>query len=296
MKLNFLITTVFIVHLSIGLSAQECDIEWIDFTKTTQTGTTLSKTSGGKSWNADARSLQTIAADDDGHVIYQVGANDLDNNELFVLGLNAVNDNASYTDLDYGIRLLNSPSNPSNFSYSVLNGVTTYIGAFQEGDKFRIRRTGNTIYVDKQPSGLSTWITLDSATAYISGQLPELFADVAFLYQGTSTSNARISYPLPASFAGLNEALNTSFYQCRNGELKFKYTEDYDHNAEALEAKVYDNTNQLVESLSLTKSTGINTYAVDLKASTNYTDGAYYVLQVTDLKKRTYYLRFRYED
>jgi hypothetical protein len=143
-------------------------------------------------------------------------------------------------------------------------------------------------------------ITNPSGTAFtVEGQCSLTARDEITLedgFEATDGSEFCAITEIPSAYAGLGLSLSASFYLCRNGELKFKYTEDYDHNAEPLEAKVYDNTNQLVQSLSLTKSTGINTYAVDLKASTNYTDGAYYVLQVTDLKKRTYYLRFRYED
>jgi hypothetical protein len=270
-------------------SAQECNITWQNQTNTTFSGTTLTKTSGTTStWNAKALSAETILVNSDGYVVHEVSSTDGTSQIGF--------SKTSSSSFAYVLYFRHNPGNVNRSVRATLNGANMELGQYNVGDKYRIRRTGNTVYVDKMAQGASSWTNgVHSASAYLSGTLPELVVDVRLATLNGTINGAKISCNLNA-YSALYPNLSASFYRCSRGELKFKYTEDYAHNGDALEAKVYDGSNQLVQSLSLTKSTGINTYIVDLKASTNYTDGAYYVLQVTDLKKQTYYLRFRYED
>jgi hypothetical protein len=272
--------------------SQGCPIIWQDMVNTSVSGDVLTKTSGGSGWNADARSVQTIPANTDGFIIFEVHANDLSPQ----FGFNQTNSSASWSDLNFRLFFQFTPTHLSRQVEVNFNGSSTFLSAYNVGDKYRIRRTGSTMYVDKLPNGFTSWQNnLFSASALISGTLPELFADISLFHQGGSIEGATIS--CENAYAAMKPGLDASFHRCKGGVLNLLVKEDYNHTNSALSLKFYDSENQLVyQPAGLLKSTGLNQYTLDLAVTTYFTQGEYYTAVIEDSKKRKTYLRIQYNE
>ncbi len=112
------------------------NVVWRDFVNTSSAQNDIIKIGGGNSWNADARSVNEVY--NNGFVQTVV----VETNTNRMIGLNNLNSNSSYTDLDYafylvnngGLRIFENGANRGEF------------GAYKAGDTLRITAFENTVY------------------------------------------------------------------------------------------------------------------------------------------------------
>lgn len=292
----FSIIVLLIYSLS-GFSQEE-DIIWVDLDNTTVTGTTLKKTSGGGSFNADANSQQVIPANTDGYFIYEVTSTDGSQ----MIGFTDENNNAGGGDMEYRMYFQYNPTHSNRTVQIRVHGVNkvSSAGAYSVGDKYRIRREGSKMHFEKKPNGSGSWGTpLWTDSAYIpevSSTLPALIVDCSIYHLNATITNAKIYVPPIKPFAVLQESLDASYVIVDDGFLKFLYDTRYHSDGDSINVMILDRQGASVYQSDVAVETGINGLELDLASAGGFTDGYFYTMELVGLKNHIKYLRFKYEE
>lgn len=150
-------------------------VQWTAHRFTTSTAGTpggIGKTSGAADWNGDAIGTKKIIAS--GQVRFKVGST----TKNIMVGLNAVNDNANYTELDFALHV-NTTS-----AYVYENGTQkANLGAYTAATQFAIKRLGEYVGYFKDSA------LVYASTVKCSGPL---LVDCAFYQIGDSIAECRI--------------------------------------------------------------------------------------------------------
>ncbi len=164
--------------LSSIVSATTVDVIWQTPVNVTVDGNNLLKTSGGSGWNADAVSLQTIAAGENGFV--EITVEQTTTNRMF--GLSDINVNSVFNTIDYAIFLI-----PGKRIQVYENG--SFLGEFAGydiGSVLRVERIDTTVsYLN------------DGVVFFTSGvaSTTELIVDTSIHEVGGTLSNVVLSSP-----------------------------------------------------------------------------------------------------
>lgn len=107
----------------------------------------------------------------------------------------------------------------------------------------------------------------------------------------------RVTYTSLSPYVEFQSKLDGNYYECVRGKLRIKTHENYYVSNGDLNIKFYDSSNNLVYFPSgISNETGFNLHEIDLKATAQFTDGAFYVAKIWNAKGRPKLLRFQYND
>ncbi len=177
LNINFVLKFSIFILFSIFLNGQTSNVNWIDLENTTVTingQTTLTKTSGGNSWNGGAASQEVLPANTPGWI--EVTASQT--NTLRMFGFSTSNPNANYNSIGFAIYLTGGGVKIyENGSYKGLQST------YENNDVLRVERTlnGNIQYKKN-----GTLIYQSTATTQAS-----LIGDVSIKSVGGTIYNAQ---------------------------------------------------------------------------------------------------------
>ena len=176
------------------------DVEWESAGGLNKNGNSISKSTGTNSWNTGAFSFNKINTN--GYM--QFVATETNTNRM--IGLNAVNINVSYTDIDYAfylisggqLRIYENGSNKGTF------------GTYTTNDVLRINVSGNTVEYLKNGAIIYTSTVVPS---------PPLYVDASLNTVGSSISDIQIASATHGSFlaSGANLGATPSYQWQLNG-------------------------------------------------------------------------------
>ena len=103
--------------------------------------------------------------------------------------------------------------------------------------------------------------------------------------------------PAGDNFTRLKDELDGSFYKVQNGVLRLIIEEDYYANAETVSLKIYsEQGTELFSNGSINKNTGVNGFELDLRSQPSFTEGNFYLVEVTNKKNIKKVLRIKFPE
>ncbi|MFQ5469800.1 MAG: DUF2341 domain-containing protein [Gammaproteobacteria bacterium] len=170
-------------------------IVWRSPTSVEVNNASLTKT-GANGWDADASSVAALQGD--GYCEFTA----TETNLARFIGLNYVDDNTSYTDIDYAIY-----ANQLGAVWVYENGVKEPIfsgDTYSSGDKLRAERVGTTVYYKKN----GTTIYTSTVTATVS----PMYCEAALYHTNASLTNATIIDTSGVSYPELDDSSGSNFH------------------------------------------------------------------------------------
>jgi hypothetical protein len=162
-------------------------------------------------------------------------------------------------------------------------------------DKLKIERIADSLYykindviVARRSINPQEILILDvslysSAAKFGKVKISEKFKNILLIFPN-------LAYAIP------KKELNAGIRYCgiiTQYELKFKFINKYDNVGENLQYKIYNHLGNITNLPTLQLEEGINLYSINLQ-SLSLTNGAYYILEITDSKSEKSYLKFKY--
>ncbi|MCB9364818.1 MAG: T9SS type A sorting domain-containing protein [Flavobacteriales bacterium] len=167
------------------------DVVWQSAGGLDKNGNSISKSVGTNSWNTGAFSFNKINTN--GYMQFTV----TETNKNRMIGLNSVNTNVSYTDIEYAFYL---QSNGSLTIYENGSNKGSY-GTYTTNDVLRINVSGNTVEYLKNGTIIYTSSVVPS---------PPLYVDASLNTIGSSISNVQIASATHGNFRASGTNLGTS--------------------------------------------------------------------------------------
>ncbi len=155
-----------------------CDIDFSDLVGMTPTGNNIQKTSANAWGNGGFASTNTIPANTDGWVEWEINGTA----DAYFLGLSSVNADANYTTIEFAVYVHNT-STLGAYDAGVDHPVGTT--GYASGDLIRVERIGATVYYKKNGTTFHTSTTTSTT---------QLIADASFHYQNQQAMNIRMSH------------------------------------------------------------------------------------------------------
>jgi PKD repeat protein len=218
--------TIQINEISCG--TMDCPVVWINQRELTQSGTTLTKTSGGNSWNAAANSLGVLASGFDGWASMQV----IETNTWRAFGLASPNTVLNKNSINYGFLLRDN-----GIIAITENGIQKgTFGTYLTGDILKVERIGTTINYLRNGSIIYTSAT-PSAT--------DLIVDMSIRTVGATIHNARANFT----------CINCGTFAISASSVRHESCNNEDDGAITIASNILGTTYKWLDNVALTTNT-----------------------------------------
>lgn len=138
------------------------------------------------------------------------------------------------------------------------------------------------------------WVDHGNSAYSVSGSLYSIRGAVAISSFSPDPAPLTLGIQAPQYYAVMKKKLDGGYYTAINGELQFRFDEEYKDSDNSLTYNIYTDMHSLVSSPpSQSVQYGDNRYAIDLTSILSMTSG-YYILEVVNEKDEKWYLRFKY--